>query len=61
MPFSFKLPDNLPGTFHAGTTSIKYTVEVFVTNHRETLYKETEFEVREFLFTENEIEVDVQR
>jgi hypothetical protein len=68
LPFSFKLPDNIPGTLHAMTkgskdihqlTKIGYTVEVFVAGYRKRLSKTHEFQVREFTFTKQEIAVDV--
>lgn len=77
MPFSFKLPDNLPGTFHMKTIDdhgkehtyqICYTVEMFIdvdgvennTELKECFTSEHEFEIREFMFTDDEVEQDVK-
>ena len=93
LPFSFKLPDDIPGTFEMqmrkkgedGRTQpghklrICYTVEVFVESTQNTYGEQEEisdsenvpkfaefmkatheFEVREFLFTNDEIKQDVQ-
>ena len=52
LPFSFKLPDNIPGTLHAMSTTKKdvahltkigYTVEIFVGGYRKRLSKVHEF------------------
>jgi len=77
IPFSFKLPENIPGTFHMKTHDadgtdhslrICYTVEMFLDTDkladpalRECFTCEHEFEIREFLFTDEEVEEDVKK
>jgi len=72
LPFSFKLPNDIPGTFKMQNqgdaskrpTQICYQVEAFIGNPeteegaeiRQHMCKIHEFEVREFLFTSDEIE-----
>jgi len=76
VPFSFKLPENIPGTFHIkrkGTDGkeydlrICYSVEVFLDTDllgnddlKECFTREHEFEVREWLFTDDEVSEDVE-
>ena len=78
VPFSFKLPDNIPGTYHMKTVDnsgkehtyqVCYTVEMFIDTDgasgmddvRECFTREHEFEIREFLFTDDEVEADVEK
>ena len=79
VPFSFKLPENIPGTLFMKTQGadgkeyplrICYTVEMFLDTDliddpdnslRECFTKEHEFEIREFLFTDDEVEEDVKK
>ena len=76
IPFSFKLPENIPGTFGMGVKDaqgkeqnlqIRYTVEMFIDTDaliedelREVFTIEHEFEIREWQFTDDEVEKDVQ-
>lgn len=79
IPFSFKLPENIPGSFHIKTAGkdgkeyplrISYTVEMFIDTDkiddpdhslRACFTREHEFEIREFLFTDEEVEEDVKQ
>ena len=76
LPFSFKLPENIPGTFQMdiqdGKTNdvhnfqVCYTIEVFINSDddptiKNRMYKKHEFEVREYLFTDAEIQNDVDQ
>lgn len=76
LPFSFKLPENIPGTFfikRKGTDGkeydlrICYTIEVFIDTDihgneelKRAFTAEHEFEVREWLFTDDEVSEDVE-
>lgn len=77
VPFSFKLPDDIPGTYHLGLIGengqeyplrICYTVEMFIDTDscpnnaqlQKCFYMEHEFEVREFTFTDKEVQLDVE-
>jgi len=71
IPFSFKLPENIPGTFHIIREApdgkeynlrICYSVEVFLdtdllgNDEMKKCFTSThEFEVREWLFTDDEV------
>ena len=78
IPFSFKLPENIPGTFAMGIRGadgkvvhqvrVCYTVEMFLDTDklgdpelRDCFTCEHEFEVREFLFTDEEVAQDVRQ
>ena len=79
VPFSFKLPENIPGTFFMKNIDtngmehpmrICYTVEMFLDTDliddpdnslRDCFTKEHEFEIREFLFTDEEVAEDVRQ
>lgn len=77
IPFSFKLPENIPGTYHLRTIDsdgkehplrICYTVEMFLDTDliedpklRDCFTSEHEFEIREFLFTDDEVDEDVKQ
>ena len=78
IPFSFKLPENIPGTFAMGIRGpdgkvvhevrVRYTVEMFLDTDklgnpelRDCFTCEHEFEVREFLFTDEEVAQDVRQ
>jgi len=63
LPFSFTLPPNLPGSFKYVSRSgervmIKYQVEIYIEKFKNVFRGKKEFEVREFLFTEEEIDED---
>lgn len=76
IPFSFKLPEDIPGTYHMKQMGsdgreydlqICYTVEVFLDTDLMTddesvhqcFSRVHEFEIREFLFTNDEVAEDV--
>lgn len=77
IPFSFKLREDLPGTFHIKRTApdgkeyslrICYNVEVFLDTDmlgndemKKCFTREHEFEVREWTFTDDEVQEDVER
>lgn len=57
------MPTNLPGSFKYITKtgqniSIKYTIEIYFEKFRDVLKCKQEVEMREFLFTEEEIDQD---
>ena len=75
VPFSFKLPENIPGTYNVRVEGrdgkeyplkIAYTVEMFLDTDvigneelRRCFTRKHEFEVREWLFTDEEVTKDV--
>lgn len=62
-PFAFKLPYRIPGSFkytnkNKESVSIIYTVECFFENLKNKISYKKEICIREFLFTEEEINED---
>ena len=62
-PFAFRLPYRIPGSFkysnkNGENISIIYTVEVFFENMKHKMSYKKEISIREFLFSEDEINDD---
>lgn len=62
-PFAFRLPFNMPGSYRfksksTDLISIKYSVECYFDAMKGIMHDKCEFIVREFLFTEEEMEED---
>jgi hypothetical protein len=70
LPFSFKLPENIPGTMKMSIpkqpgqpeelVQIKYTVEMWVDGLKNELWHEFEFDLRQFWFTNQEIKDNIE-
>lgn len=70
LPFILKLPQKLPGSFallkkskkgkgYAENLSISYTFECFVEGLRQEVFHQKVITIKQFLFTEEEIEEDL--
>ena len=61
-PFAFRLPSSIPGSFKFVNKKervlIKYTVEVYMEKGHDVMSHKKEVMIREFLFTEEEIDQD---
>eukprot|EP00347_Sterkiella_histriomuscorum_P014673 403359986 len=65
LPFAFRLPSRIPGSFayqskNGEKIMIQYTIDVYFEKYKNVMRCKQEFQVREFLFTGEEIDEDHQ-
>ncbi|CDW87434.1 UNKNOWN [Stylonychia lemnae] len=63
LPFSFKMPATLPGSFkyqsrHGDKILIQYSIDIYFDKFKGVVRHKKELEIREFLFTSQEIDED---